>query len=173
MLLPPASAALIGLLLPGSIKFLAQRGGAEARGRRLASALRPDLPIGAAARFSTAAHPGAVVSGSPRGLFAGGLAGIAPALQLALAAAQMVNFFSLSWLPTLLQSAGSSTAKAALNASLSSIAGIAGGVCLTLSKLGGATAQGSSGVRVAIISAARRWTSASRSSALGKRERLA
>lgn len=134
-LLPLAAAALVGLVLPESIKYLAQRGGRDDKVRTLALALRPDLALPAGARFSASRHPaaasGAVASGSPRGLFAGGLAGITPLLWLALAANQMANFFSLSWLPTLLQSMGSSTTQAGVNASLFSIGGIVGGLCLT------------------------------------------
>lgn len=134
-LLPLAAAALVALVLPESIKYLAQRGGQDDKVRRLAAALRPDVPIPAGVRFSASrshgSASGAVASGSPRGLFAGGLAGITPLLWLALAANQMANFFSLSWLPTLLQSMGSSTTHAGVNASLFSIGGLLGGLCLT------------------------------------------
>ncbi|WP_428394339.1 MFS transporter [Lichenicoccus sp.] len=130
-LLPLGVAAVVTFVLPESIKYLAQRGDRDGEVRRRVLAIRPDLPVGASTRFAPARRVQAIASGSPKGLFAGGLAAITPLLWLALAANQMANFFSLSWLPTLLQSTGSSTAHAAINASLFSIGGLAGGVCLT------------------------------------------
>ena len=144
-LLPLLTAVLIALLVPESIKFLAQRGGRDEEVRRLAVRLRPSQPLAPDLRVSdwrvsdwrapdgriAAARAPAAASGSPKGLFADGLAAITPMLWLALAANQMANFFSLSWLPTLLQSMGASTTQAGVNASLFSIGGVAGGVCLT------------------------------------------
>ena len=129
--LPLAVAALAWLKLPESIKFLAERGRAE-EARRAARAMRPDLSIGNATRIVAAAQGSAVQAGSPRALFAGGLAAITPLLWYALAANQMSNFFSLTWLPTLLQSAGSSTAQAGVSGSLFSLGGLAGGACLAV-----------------------------------------
>ncbi len=129
-LLPLLAAMLIALLVPESIKFLAQRGDRDDEVKRLAIRLQPSRPLAADWRVPAARLP-ATVSGSPKGLFADGLGAITPLLWLALAANQMANFFSLSWLPTLLQSLGASTAQAGVNASLFSIGGIAGGVCLT------------------------------------------
>ena len=129
-LLPLAVMGLVALYARESIKFLVQRGGREHQVRRMLAAIRPDLPAGAVRLQPTAgAH---VASGSSAGLFAGGLAVITPLLWLALAANQMANFFSLTWLPTLLQSAGATTSQAGVNASLFSIGGILGGLCLTV-----------------------------------------
>jgi AAHS family 4-hydroxybenzoate transporter-like MFS transporter len=129
-LLPLLAAMLIGLLVPESIKFLAQRGGRDDEVKRLALRLQPSRSPAPDWRVPAARAP-ATAGGSPKGLFADGLAAITPMLWLALAANQMANFFSLSWLPTLLQSMGASTTQAGVNASLFSIGGIAGGVCLT------------------------------------------
>ena len=130
-LLPLAAAVLVLFLLPESLKFLAERGRREEEVRRLARALRPDLRIGPATRLTSVAQSPAAASGSPARLFAGSLAIITPMLWIALAANQMVNFFSLSWLPTLLQAAGSTTAQAGVAASMFSVGGLAGGLFLT------------------------------------------
>ncbi len=128
--LPLAVALISAVLLPESAKYLANVG-REAQVCRLLSAMRPDLPITEATRI-VSPPPVAASRGSPRGLFNDGLAALTPLLWVALAAAQMANFFSLSWLPTLLQSAGASTAHASISASLFSIGGLAGGLVLTL-----------------------------------------
>ena len=128
-LLPLAVMGLFAVCARESIKFLVQRGGRDDQVRRLLAIIRPDLPA-EAIRLQpavTANGPG----GSPAGLFEGGLAVITPLLWLALAANQMANFFSLTWLPTLLQSNGATTSQAGVNASLFSIGGMLGGVCLT------------------------------------------
>jgi MFS transporter, AAHS family, 4-hydroxybenzoate transporter len=119
-------------LLPESLKFLVQRGGRDDEVRRLAGALRPDVSIDAQTRFTVTTR-GVVTAGggSPTKLFAAGLALITPALWIALAANQMANFFTISWLPTLLQSAGQSTSQAGISASMFSIGGLAGGVVFT------------------------------------------
>ena len=129
-LLPLAVMGLVAVCARESIKFLVQRGGRDDQVRRMLAVIRPDLPAGAVRLQPKAVAP--LASGSPAGLFAGGLAVITPLLWLALAANQMANFFSLTWLPTLLQSAGATTSQAGVNASLFSIGGLLGGLCLTL-----------------------------------------
>ncbi len=129
-LLPLAVMGLVAVSARESIKFLVARGGRDDQVRRMLAAIRPDLPAGSVRLQPKAAVH--VASGSPRGLFAGGLAAITPLLWLALAANQMANFFSLTWLPTLLQSAGATTSQAGVNASLFSMGGILGGLCLTV-----------------------------------------
>lgn len=128
--LPLAVAALGLFVLPESIRFLAQRGDRLEDVRRLARTLRPDLAIGGSTQFVVAPEAQASAPGSPKGLFAGGLALVTPLLWIALAANQMSNFFALTWLPTLLQSAGASTSQAGISASLFSIGGLGGGLCL-------------------------------------------
>jgi AAHS family 4-hydroxybenzoate transporter-like MFS transporter len=130
-LLPLIIAVAVFFGVNESLKFLMQRGGREIEVRRLARLLRPDLSIGPETQFSFDG-PGTVDSGaSPTRLFKNGLAIITPALWVALAANQLTNFFTLSWLPTLLQSAGLSTAQAGGYASLFSLGGLAGGLILT------------------------------------------
>lgn len=130
-LLPLGVAVLVFFLLPESMKFLLQRGGRDDQIRRLAARLRPDLALAHDARFAIADDLHQSASASPARLFAGGLRVMTPMLWIALAANQMANFFSLTWLPTLLQSAGSSTAEAGVRASLFSLGGMLGGLCLT------------------------------------------
>lgn len=65
-------------------------------------------------------------------LFGGGFAVITPMLWLLLAANQFANFFTLSWLPTLLQSSGLSAGEAGAHSSAFAIGGVAGGVVLSL-----------------------------------------
>jgi AAHS family 4-hydroxybenzoate transporter-like MFS transporter len=116
--------------LPESIKYLVQRGNREAEVRRVARQMRPDLAITPDTRFTVAASP--VATGlSPGKLFVGGLAAITPLLWVANMANMMATFFVASWLPTLLQAAGSSTAQAAMIATMFPIGGLVGGVVLT------------------------------------------
>jgi MFS transporter, AAHS family, 4-hydroxybenzoate transporter len=131
-LLPLAIAALGFFLLPESLKFLVERGGRDEEVFRLAREIRPDLSIDPGTRFSVG-QAGATVkaSRSPARLFEGSLAAITPILWIALAANQVANFFALSWLPTLLQSAGMTTAQAGINSSMYSIGGLVGGLVLT------------------------------------------
>ena len=117
--------------LPESIRFLVRRGGRDAEVRRLATALRPDLLFDATTRFvMKSANPTLGRSGSPLKLFSGGLAVITPLLWVMIAANQFTNFFAVSWLPTLLQSVGSTTAEAGINASLFPAGGLVGGFVL-------------------------------------------
>ena len=125
---PLLVAALAHAFLPESIKYLAQRSERSAEMKRLARVLRPDLDIGPATTFTSPAD--APLRGSPKGLFGTGLAIITPLLWTAVATNQMANFFSLTWLPTLLQAAGSTTAQAGISGSLFSIGGLLSGVCL-------------------------------------------
>jgi len=130
-LLPLLVALAVVFILKESLKFLAQRGGRDEDIRRIVRGLRPDLSISSQAHFSVGLPSVSAGSGSPARLFEGSLGVITPALWIALAANQLTNFFALSWLPTLLQSAGLSTAQAGISASMFSIGGLAGGLVLT------------------------------------------
>ena len=130
--LPLAAALTVALVVPESIKFLAHRGGRDEAVRRIARRIRPDLLIEPGARITLARNIPAAASGSFRKLFAGRLALATPLLWVAVAANQMVNFFAITWLPTLLQSAGSSTVQASLFASAFAISGIVGALTLTM-----------------------------------------
>lgn len=118
--------AAVALAVPESIRFLLARGGREDEVRHIARTVRPDLPINAFTRLTTADFGLARLRGSPLKLFAGSLVLITPALWLAVAANQMVTFFAISWLPTLLQFTGSSIAQASLLTSMYSTGGLLG-----------------------------------------------
>ncbi len=118
------------LFLQESIRYLVQRGDDDAV-RRVAHALRPDIRLDPYTRFTVPTQDPVVRhGGSPAKLFAGGLAVVTPVLWIVLAANQFTNFFTVSWLPTLLQSTGAGTAQASVNASMFSIGGLLGGAVL-------------------------------------------
>jgi MFS transporter, AAHS family, 4-hydroxybenzoate transporter len=138
-LLPLAIALVAQFTLPESLKFLMQKSGRDSQVTEMARALRPDIAVNAKTRFTTKAPAEAVGGGSsPVQLFRSGLALITPTLWIALATNQFANFFTITWLPTLLQSAGLSTAEAGVTASMFSLGGFAGGVLFTflIDKLG-------------------------------------
>ena len=119
------------LFLQESIRYLLQRGDSDDAVRPVAQALRPDLHLDPRTRFTVPAQDPVVRhNGSPAKLFAGGLAVVTPVLWVVLAANQFTNFFTVSWLPTLLQSTGASTAQAGVNASMFSVGGLLGGAAL-------------------------------------------
>jgi AAHS family 4-hydroxybenzoate transporter-like MFS transporter len=127
-ILPLAVAAFFAL--QESLKFLVRRGDRDDEARRAVRTLRPDLAIDDGARFSTGSTNEVVASGSPGKLFRDKLSVITVALWIALAANRLTNFFAISWLPTLLQSAGLTTAQAGMSASMFSIGGMIGGLVL-------------------------------------------
>ena len=136
-LLPLLVALASVVALPESLKHLVTRGGREAKVRSLVQRLRPELAIAAGTRFEASA-PVAARRGSFRSLFSGDFALVTPLLWLCQAANQMANFFALTWLPTLLQAGGASSAHAGANASLFSLGGLLSGVLLifVLDKVG-------------------------------------
>ena len=131
-LLPLLVAGVSYILLPESIAFLIRRGGRDGEVRRLLRAMRSDLPVADATRFATqAGDRTSHRSNSPAQLFSGGLAFLTPIFWAAYATNQFANFFTLSWLPTLLQSSGLNTSDAGITASMFSVGGLAGGLALT------------------------------------------
>jgi MFS transporter, AAHS family, 4-hydroxybenzoate transporter len=123
--------------LPESIKYLVARGDRSDEVRRVAQSMRPDRPLAPDTRFLIAADP-VKTGASPTKLFVGGLAAITPLFWIAQMSNQLATFFVASWLPTLLQSIGASTAQAAINTSMFPVGGLIGGVVLTfiLGRLG-------------------------------------
>ena len=125
----PLGVALAALtIMPESPKYLVERRGDLDGARKAVRRLRPDLAIGDGTRIATTAPVERL--GSARQLFAGSLAVATPLLWICQAANQMANFFSLTWLPTLLQSAGATTAEAGANASLFALGGLGAGLLL-------------------------------------------
>ena len=129
-LLPLAVAFAASGLMPESIKYLVERGDRSVEANRLARTLRPDIRIGDATRIAISDILAPRRRGSVKQLFLGEFALVTPLLWICQSTNQMANFFSLTWLPTLLQSAGASTSQAGAAASLFSIGGIAGGIVL-------------------------------------------
>ncbi|HEY4968403.1 MAG TPA: MFS transporter, partial [Steroidobacteraceae bacterium] len=105
---------LVYLAVPESIKYLAERGDRDKEVTRLALALRPDLKLGSSTRLVVPSLSAPSSRGSPKRLFENGLFWVTPLLWIAQATNQVANFFSLTWLPTLLQATGSSTQQAGI-----------------------------------------------------------
>ena len=129
-LLPLGVALIARLIVPESPKYLLERGNDAHAARNVVRGLRPDLAIGNETLLTTPSK--AIERGSAKQLFAGVLIVVTPLLWICQAANQMANFFSLTWLPTLLQSAGATTAQAGANASLFALGGLGGGLVLLL-----------------------------------------
>ena len=102
-LLPLVAALLVRAVLPESPKYLVEQGGREAEASQIIGQLRPDLAIDAETILAIATWD--QQRGSAGQLFAGSLAVATPLLWICQAANQMANFFSLTWLPTLLLAA--------------------------------------------------------------------
>lgn len=129
--LPLVIALLAWLMLPESIKLLVERGDRDAEVRRIAQVLQPAASFAPDTRFYVSTRSTLTAGASPAQLFKGGLAVITPVLWFALSANQLANFFTNSWLPTLLQAAGATTAEAGIAASMFAIGGMVGGLVLT------------------------------------------
>ena len=132
-IMPLLIGSAVLLFVQESIRYLIQRGDREDEVRRRLVAMfgaKVDLPPTTAS--ISAPQPALRLSGSPNVLFTEGLALVTPVLWLTLAANQFTNFFVVSWLPTLLQASGASTASAGINASLFSLGGLVGGVVIML-----------------------------------------
>ena len=127
----PIGVALLGVAaLFESIKYLMARGDRDAEVRRIARWLRPDLSIGDDTRINLPATAPTAARGSPKRLFTGDFLLVTPLLWVCQATNQMANFFSLTWLPTLLRSGGASASQAGATAALFSVGGLVGGVVL-------------------------------------------
>lgn len=132
-ILPLLIAALVFFFLPESLKYLVQqRSPSETVVRKTALIFQPSLPANANVRVGTPDVTAVAGGLSPGKLFAGGLGLITPMLWIALSANQLANYFTGSWLPTLLQSAGASTGSAGIASSMFPIGGMIGGLVLIL-----------------------------------------
>jgi MFS transporter, AAHS family, 4-hydroxybenzoate transporter len=131
-LVPLLLVVLVYFALPESVMYLAERGDRDEQVRGLAAALRPDLELASMVRLVVPRLSAPTLRGSPKQLFENGLFWVTPLLWIAQATNQVANFFSLTWLPTLLQATGSSTQQAGNINSMFSAGGLLGGVCLML-----------------------------------------
>lgn len=128
--LPLFMATLIRVGAPESLKFLLTKPRRRGEALLTMQRMRPDLkitewPAAAAPTVEAEAH-----SQSVRQLFAGPFRYVTPLLWICQACNQMANYFSLTWLPILLQSSGISPADASVAASFFAVGGLVGGMLL-------------------------------------------
>lgn len=131
-ILPLVVAAGSMFFLPESVKYLMARGDRDIAVRRIVRRLRPDLQLADHSRIVLPPSDIGARRGAFRDMFAGDFAVVTPLLWVCQAANQMANFFALTWLPTLLQASGASTAHAGASASLFSLGGLLSGLMLLL-----------------------------------------
>jgi len=133
-IVPLVAALVLHFRLPESAKFLARRPGRRAELQRLARALRPELAIDEATRFSIAGEPAEAgrAGGRLAQLFHGRLAWTTPLLWVCFASALVANFFLNSWLPLLFERAGMPARTAALASTLYHVGATAGGVLVSV-----------------------------------------
>lgn len=128
--LPLFLIVLVHFAVPESLKYLAERGDKDPQVRVLAAKWRPDIGMHSATQLIVPTASAPSQRGSPKKLFEGSLLVITPLLWIAQATNQVANFFSITWLPTLLQATGSSTQQAGAINSWFSFGGMIGGLCL-------------------------------------------
>jgi AAHS family 4-hydroxybenzoate transporter-like MFS transporter len=126
---PIVMAAVAGVALPESIKYLTVKGGA-APVARILNAMQPGAAVSPGAKFVLADERHAT-SFSPRLLLSDGLAAITPLLWLLFVLNLMGFYFLASWNPTLLASANVSQGMAAIGTALFQIGGTIGGLTLS------------------------------------------
>ncbi len=125
--------AVLVVLLPESIKFLALQDGLKLRIRleRTVRALRPDLVVPAGATFVTQEKRRRHVAIAE--LFSGGLQWITPLVWLLFVINLMVNYFLYSWMPIVFRGEGFSATQGALVTASYYVGGVLGGI--TISRL--------------------------------------
>jgi AAHS family 4-hydroxybenzoate transporter-like MFS transporter len=126
---PIIMAAVAGVALPESIKYLTVKGRA-AQVARILNAMQPGAAVSPGAKFVLADERHAT-SFSPRLLLSDGLATITPLLWLLFVLNLMGFYFLASWNPTLLASANVSQGMAAIGTALFQIGGTIGGLTLS------------------------------------------
>jgi MFS transporter, AAHS family, 4-hydroxybenzoate transporter len=115
-IVPIVIAIGVYFFVPESLKFLALRSDRRAEITRIATIIRPGLPIGPDTVFSAAAK---IDSGIlPRRLFSYGLAFITSLLWIVFLMQNATNFFVNMWMTTLFREAGMAPAQAALTQSM-------------------------------------------------------
>jgi AAHS family 4-hydroxybenzoate transporter-like MFS transporter len=134
---PLVIAALIWLVLPESIKFMAIHEGYRKNMERLVAVIRPDLKVAPDARFVVEDEK-QYASFNPKYLFHDGLAIITPLLWLLFALNLMGYYFLLSWTPLLLTAAKLPMTTAALAGTTLLVGGTIGSfaICRLIDKYG-------------------------------------
>ena len=126
-ILPLLLAAALLPWLPESIRFLSLSRANDAKVRRLATAMRPDLRLSPDVRLVGEADD-KVGKIRPSDLFRGPLRVMTPPLWILYIANSMAVFAISNWLPFLAEAAGLPPVRAALGATLWSIGGTLGGL---------------------------------------------
>lgn len=127
--LPLIMACVTRYCAPESLKFLLTRPHRRAEALGAMRRMRPDLNIDDGFTIAATDAPN-LKRQSVRQIFAGPFKFVTPLLWICLASNQMANYFSLTWLPTLLQLSGVSPADASVAASLFAVGGFIGGLLL-------------------------------------------
>ena len=127
-ILPLLLAAALLLWLPESIRFLSLRRANDAKVRRLARALRPDLRLAPDVRLVGEIDDDKAAGIRFADLFRGPLRAMTPLLWVLYIANSMAVFAITNWLPFLAEAAGLPPVRAALAATLWSIGGTLGGL---------------------------------------------
>jgi AAHS family 4-hydroxybenzoate transporter-like MFS transporter len=125
-----ASALLLCLWLPESIRFLAVKGLHPERIARIVRRLAPQRVVAADATFVAADERDGARSFSLPMLFHGELRSITPLLWLAYIASSLSTFFLASWGPIMFESLGFDRATAASASALNAAGGALGGLLL-------------------------------------------
>ncbi|MGE7472010.1 MFS transporter [Bosea sp. NPDC003192] len=126
---PIAIAILSIAILPESLKFMVLNNRRREKIARVVRKLAPAMPIGPETRFVVKGET-AYSGFTPKLLFTGRLAYLTPLLWMMFICCQTAFYFTNSWLPTVLASAGIQSSQAALATSLFQIGGTVGGLAI-------------------------------------------
>lgn len=125
---PVVTALLLLVLLPESIRFLVARYGGGERVHRIVRQFGPDVPIEADTRYVLVEEKR--TKSSLVALFTDGRAVTTLLVWGAMLTVQLVMYFLLSWIPSLLTDSGLPLSTAILAGTLFSVGGIAGSLIL-------------------------------------------
>jgi AAHS family 4-hydroxybenzoate transporter-like MFS transporter len=125
-----ASAGVLYLLLPESIRFLASKGRQPERIRAVVRRIAPTLAVPTDAAFEVTDETTRNKDFRPSLLFQGGLAWITPLIWVAYIFSSMAVFFIVNWTPLVFEALKYSRAEAATAASMNSLMGAIGGLIL-------------------------------------------
>jgi AAHS family 4-hydroxybenzoate transporter-like MFS transporter len=118
-----AAAAVLFLMLPESIRFLASKGGGRERIRAILRRLAPDMPVPAQAAFVVTDEAARGAGFRPGLLFRGELRWITPLIWVAYIFSSMAVFFIVNWTPLVFEALQFTKAQAATAASMNSAMG--------------------------------------------------
>jgi AAHS family 4-hydroxybenzoate transporter-like MFS transporter len=125
-----ASAVVLFLLLPESIRFLASKGRPPDRIAAIVRRFAPGEVIPDGATFEVGDEAGHAKDFKPSLLFRGELRWITPLIWMAYIASSFAVFFMVNWTPLVFEALQFSRTEAATAASLNSVMGALGGVLL-------------------------------------------